>query len=105
MNMAAAKMIAVTLFAGLAAERLTAQSAAGARLEFEVASVKANKSSDPASNSTFPLGPGSVYISNGGRFSATGFPLATYIAFAYKLMGNQLQSLRLPDWVMTDRFD
>ncbi len=77
-----------------------------ARLEFEVASVKPNKSADrPASN--FPLGPGDVYVRNGGFFSATGFPLIAYIAFAYKIIGNQSQYLQpqLPDWAMTERFD
>ncbi len=76
------------------------------RMEFDVASVKQNKSDSP-SNSNFPLGPGAVYVPNGGFLSATGFPLITYIAFAYKLMGNDFQSLQseLPAWAATDRFD
>lgn len=73
---------------------------------FEVASVKANMSDDPA-DSNFSLGPGDVYTPNGGRFSATNFPLITYIYFAYRIIGDQLQSLlsQLPAWVATERFD
>lgn len=74
--------------------------------KFEVASVKLNKSADPP-NSNFPLGPGEVYVRNGGLFSATGFPLELYIGFAYKLMGNQSAPLseQLPDWAKTERYD
>lgn len=48
-----------------------------------------------------------MYTENGSLFSATNFPLVTYIAFAYNLVGNQLHFLvpQLPGWVMTDRFD
>jgi|SRR5579862_901770 len=76
------------------------------KLEFTVASVKQNKS-DADANSNFPLGPGAVYVPNGGLFSASGYPLAIYIAFAYKLMGNDLQALvpQLPGWATTDRYD
>jgi len=71
---------------------------------FEVASVKADNSAAPP-HSNFPLGPGDAYTPTGGLFSATNFPLATYIAFAYKLIGSQLQYLDLPHWVMEERFD
>lgn len=71
---------------------------------FEVASVKPNKSGSPA-KSNFPLGPGDAYSPNGGFFSATNYPLATYIAFAYTLIGGQLQYLELPGWVYEQRFD
>jgi len=76
------------------------------KMEFDVASVKQNKS-DGDSVSNFPLGPGAVYVPNGGLFSATGFPLITYISFAYKLMANDVQSLasQLPSWTTIDRFD
>jgi uncharacterized protein (TIGR03435 family) len=75
-------------------------------MEFEVASIKPNTSDDPA-NANFPLGPGAVYVPNGGLFSATGYPLITYIAFAYKLTGGDVQTLQseLPAWAMTDHFD
>ena len=78
---------------------------------FDVASVKQNKSGLPPSGdmptSNFPLGPGDVYVPNGGFFSATNQPLITYILFAYKIKGNQVQSLlpKLPAWVKTERFD
>jgi uncharacterized protein (TIGR03435 family) len=70
---------------------------------FDVASVKPSPASGPA-NSNFPLGPGNAYTPNGGYFSATGFPLITYIAFAYKVMGEQALE-QLPGWARTDRFD
>jgi len=98
MHSAAALTITLPLF-------LAGQSAPPAP-HFEVASVKANVSDAPP-KSNFPLGPGDAYIRNGGLFSATGFPLATYIAFAYKIAGNQGQYLlpQLPEWAKTERFD
>jgi uncharacterized protein (TIGR03435 family) len=79
---------------------------AAAGQEFEVAAIKPNKSTNPP-YSNFPLGPGDVYVPNGGLFSATNFPLFTYIVFAYKIKGNQTQYLlpRLPIWVTSERFD
>jgi len=76
------------------------------RLAFEVASVKPNKSDVPPS-SNFPLNAGNMYTANGGLFSATNFPLVTYIFFAYNLVGNQAHFLvpQLPRWVTTDRSD
>jgi uncharacterized protein (TIGR03435 family) len=92
----------------LAAPAVWAQSspAPAKTMAFDVASVKPNHSDGP-SNANFPLGPGDVYVPNGGYFSATNFPLVVYIAFAYKLMGNQMQYLtpQLPDWVKSDRYD
>jgi uncharacterized protein (TIGR03435 family) len=97
----AAKVLAITLLAGVAAAQSTPD-----KPEFEVASVKANKSDAPPSANN-PLGPGNVYSPYGGFFRATNFPLYTYILFAYKIMGNQEQFLRpqIPAWTMTDRFD
>lgn len=82
-----------------------AQSQAG-QPAFDVASVKPNKSDAPP-YANFPLNAGAMYTPNGGLFSATNWPLVTYISFAYKLMGNQLHLLspQLPRWAMTDRFD
>jgi len=100
-----AVVLKVALLANIIAP-LRAQSAEQKKLSFEIASVKPNKSSDrPSSN--FPLGPGDVYVRNGGYFSATNQPLILYILFAYKIMGNQIQYLtpQLPEWVTTDRFD
>jgi uncharacterized protein (TIGR03435 family) len=74
--------------------------------KFDVASIKLDTSGTPP-NSNFPLGPGDVYVRNGGRFYATGFPLITYLAFAYKLIGNQAQFVQpqLPEWATRDRYD
>lgn len=95
-----------SLALAVAAVPASAQSAQTGQLSFDVASVKSNKSDTPP-YSNFPLNAGSMYTANGGRFSATNFPLITYIFFAYNLAGNQAQSLvpQLPSWVMTDHFD
>jgi uncharacterized protein (TIGR03435 family) len=73
---------------------------------FDVASIKLDTSGNPP-KSNFPLGPGDVYVRNGGRFYATGFPLVTYLSFAYKLIGNQAQFVlpQLPEWATRDRYD
>lgn len=83
----------------------TQTSASSDGLEFEVASVKPSGPNDvPYSN--FPLGPGAPYLANPGLFSATGYPLVTYIAFAYKMQSNQFESFlaHLPSWLTRDRF-
>ena len=93
------------------------------KLEFEVASVRQNKSDDTAT-SGFSLDSGNVYstvsrtdvfIPSGGYFSATNQPLWRYIVFAYKLTGTQELALRfnffaglttnVPGWVNTERYD
>src|SRR5207249_410485 len=63
--------------------------------------------SDAEGTSNFPLGPGEVYATTGGRFCATNTSVTTYIAFAYKLSNQQRQSLvsAVPGWVNNDRFD
>src|ERR1019366_1600509 len=88
-------VLAAVLFMGAAAGQT-----------FDVASVKVNKTDNPP-NSNFPLEPGDVYVPNGGLFSATGFPLVTYLFFAYKIVNNQGQYLlpQLPAWATTDKFD
>jgi uncharacterized protein (TIGR03435 family) len=70
-------------------------------------SVKQNNSSSDSSSMNVPIGPGDVYPRNGGFFSGTNVPLISYIYFAYKLTGSQLQLLipHLPQWVLKDRFD
>jgi uncharacterized protein (TIGR03435 family) len=84
------------------------EKAAGGRMSFEVASVKQNTSGNfvPAK---FPLDDGDAYASTGGLFTAVGFPVITYIQFAYKLHltpgeGAALLAT-LPKWVNADRFD
>ena len=77
------------------------------KLEFEVASVKENKSGDkPASN--IPLDRSETYSPTGGSFSATGQPLIAYLIFAYKVNVSETYGglmRRLPGWAVTDRFD
>jgi uncharacterized protein (TIGR03435 family) len=94
-------MLAMLLLGSLAA----AQSKTAAKLEFDVGSVRLSKSG--VSRSNVPLGPGNVFTPTGGLFSASNFPLATYIAFAYRIMGSQQESLlsQLPAWAATDGFD
>jgi uncharacterized protein (TIGR03435 family) len=74
--------------------------------EFEVASIKRNKSADPAKSSV-PLGPGAVGAPTGGGLSATAYPLVAYMAFAYDLVSSDIRLLipQLPDWAMSDRYD
>lgn len=87
------------------------------RLEFDVASVKQNKS-DEKPRSTFSLDNGNVYSTvekgavfapKGSYFSAKNEPLWHYISFAYNLSGTQELALRfsyfsglsakVPEWV------
>jgi uncharacterized protein (TIGR03435 family) len=100
--------VAPLLLSGQSATGQTpsAQSTAAGNQAFDVASIKRSKPGGQP-NSNFPLGPGDVYTPNGGFFSATNQPLITYILFAYKLQGNQIQSLQpqLPEWATTERFD
>jgi uncharacterized protein (TIGR03435 family) len=104
-HLSTATVLAAVTIADLIVQSAAGQSAPG-KVEFEVASVKPNKSDAPPSSNN-PLGPGNVYSPYGGFFQAANFPLYTYIGFAYKIMGNQEQFLRpqMPAWVMTDRFD
>ena len=106
-----------------------AQSPHAEKLEFDVASVRQNKSDDRPS-STFSLDNGNVYSTvnksdvftpRGSYFAATNQPLWHYISFAYNLSGTQELALRFnyfaglsskaPVWVTggfdvsADRFD
>jgi uncharacterized protein (TIGR03435 family) len=78
----------------------------GEKLEFDVASVKQNKTGNQP-DSNVPLGIGDIYSPTGGYFSAKGFSLLTYIVFAYKIANSQAQYLppQLPGWATSDRFD
>jgi uncharacterized protein (TIGR03435 family) len=105
------------------------QSQPGAKLEFDVASVRQNKSGE-APSSTVSLDNGNVYSTvkkgdvftpRGSYFAATNQPLWHYVAFAYNLSGTQELALRfnyfaglsskVPAWVTgsfdtsADRFD
>jgi uncharacterized protein (TIGR03435 family) len=105
-KLAAAALSIGILTASLSTQSGNAQSTPATKPEFDVASVKQNKSSDPPF-ANMPLGPGAVYTPNGGFFSAKNLPLITYIAFAWKISGGDFQYLRpqLPEWVLSDRFD
>jgi uncharacterized protein (TIGR03435 family) len=67
--------------------------------QFDVASVKSNRSSDPAT-SRFPLGLGDAFAP-GGIFNAKNQPLIAYLRFAFKVSGLE----GLPSWVSVERFD
>ena len=106
--------VALPFFTGIlsgkerrAVSTFPAPSANEGRLAFEVASVKRNTSGSESSAMNVPMGPGDIYPSNGGVFSATNVPLISFIYFAYDLSGAQFQLLlpHLPDWVIKDRFD
>jgi bla regulator protein blaR1 len=87
------------------------QTDAGGKMEFDVASIKPNKSgllpSGPTPYSNIPLGPQDLYSPTGGLLSATNWRLLQYIIFAYKLTPDQVQSVRsqLPKWTTTEEFD
>jgi uncharacterized protein (TIGR03435 family) len=80
------------------AEKATAEKAgtekATARKEFEVASMKLNKSNDMRIM---------VRPAPGGRFIATNIPLRFLITLAYKLKDFQLSGA--PDWLMSEHYD
>ena len=77
----------------------------GKGLEFEVASVRKNKSEDEASMNISPvLGDGPV--PPGNLYLAKNIKLIQFIAFAYSLTQIQLRSLELHvPWTTEDRFD
>jgi uncharacterized protein (TIGR03435 family) len=68
--------------------------------------VKQSKSGD-GPNSNIPLGPGSVYVPNGGNFIATDMPLSVYIMFAYKMSPGSAAAMdrQAPGWVATEKYD
>ena len=81
-------------------------SATTERLEFEVASIRQNKS-DGTPYANFSIGPGTMYGPTGGMLSTTNMPLVVYIVFAYNIMPSQRQTLasQLPAWALSDGFD
>jgi hypothetical protein len=61
--------------------------AAGSKMEFELASVKQNKTDPSPSDqpySSFPMDAGGMYRSNGGHLVARDWPFARYLQFANK---------------------
>jgi len=85
--------IAWPLFLGLASAQTPAPPDLS-RLEFEVASVKPNKTGDP--NSRLGLQPG-------GRIVATNVALRLLIRNLYNVQADQI--VGAPDWIETERFD
>ncbi len=82
------------------------EAAAGGKMSFDVASIKPDNSNDPqTTTSSFPLGPGNVYATTGGRFCATNFPLLAYIVFAYKVTDPTHTLTGVPDWAGRENFD
>jgi uncharacterized protein (TIGR03435 family) len=79
---------------------------AGPKLQFEVASVKQNLSTDPAT-SNFPLDETDPNGRLGSRFAASGFTLPYYIRFAFKMTDYQQGVIwsELPEWARMQRFD
>jgi uncharacterized protein (TIGR03435 family) len=82
------------------------EKAAGGTMSFEVASVKRDTSDAGTASMNIPL-LGDAYVPQGGLLSGTNIPLVSYIYFAYKLTGTELQILapQLPGWVRTSRYD
>lgn len=81
------------------------QSAAGGRMEFEVASIRpVPAGARPHSN--MDLSPDDTTVPNGGRFSTVG-AIGMYIQFAYKLSVFQDRDAfnLLPKWAATEFFD
>jgi uncharacterized protein (TIGR03435 family) len=75
------------------------------RVEFEVASVRKNKSDDEASMNISPL-LGDGPVPPGNLYLAKNIKLIQFIAFAYSLTQIQLRSLELHvPWTTEDRFD
>src|ERR1700722_17510615 len=82
---------------------------AGGKMEFDVVSVKQDTAamSPQTVNSNIPLGPLDMFSPTCGLLSSTNWPLFQYMIFAYKLTGNQVQSVlsQLPKWAISDRYD
>jgi uncharacterized protein (TIGR03435 family) len=77
------------------------------KLQFEVASVRENRSGGHAT-SNVPLDRGDVYSPTGGVFLTTNQPLVTLLIFAYKINISEFRGgliRRLPGWATADKFD
>jgi uncharacterized protein (TIGR03435 family) len=81
-----------------------AQQTAKPTLEFEVASVREDKKTS-SSSTNVPLDSEDAFSPTGGLYVATGFPLSTYIAFAYKQLNTPTLRDQLPKWSQTAVFD
>jgi uncharacterized protein (TIGR03435 family) len=88
------------------------QEAAGGHQEFDVVSVRENKSGDPWSGGAqmvmnVPYGPDDNYRVTGGILTAKNYPLINLLVFAYKVPTAQGQVLfdSLPAWANGELFD
>lgn len=88
------------------------EAAAGGHQEFDVVSVRPNKSGLPWSGGdrmamNVPYGPDDNYVVTNGTLSAKNYPLLNLIVFAYKVPTAQGQALlaSLPVWTNTEFFD
>jgi uncharacterized protein (TIGR03435 family) len=82
------------------------------KLEFDVASIRQNKSGPPENGGdqptvNIPNGPEDTFRNTGGVYSAVNMPLNSFIAFAYKVTTSQRAAFRasLPDWALTEGFN
>ena len=82
------------------------ETAAGGKMQFDVASVKPDVS-DVAPSSNFVIDSSDAFVPTGGLFSGANWPLFRYVVFAYKLDSLQSAAIRsqLPKWATTDRYD
>src|ERR1700733_8799663 len=103
-------VLASVAFAIVAAPAIRAQDVpdwqtkAGGKMAFEVASVKLSKGEIVRND--WSLSASDDYHATGGRLRA-GFPLTTYIKFAYKLWPSEelnRELSRLPKWAADDRY-
>jgi uncharacterized protein (TIGR03435 family) len=83
------------------------QTAAGGKMQFDVASVKQNTSDTKAQHSNVDLSNLPVFAPTGGLLSATNLRLPQYVSFAYKLTIEQYLAFdsQLPKWANTNRYD
>ena len=98
--------------ASLAQSPTPVQSALADKLQFDVVSIRQNKSGpqegggdEPSVN--VPSGPEDTFRNTGGVYSAVNMPLNSFISFAYKVTTNQRAAFRdsLPDWAKTEGFN
>jgi uncharacterized protein (TIGR03435 family) len=83
-----------SLLCGIAAGALLAGAPAAQQPEFEVASVKPNKSDSGMIGIRFP---------DVGQFNVVNMPLIEMVRFAYQVQLQQIEGG--PDWATSDRFD
>jgi uncharacterized protein (TIGR03435 family) len=114
--MGIAAITGLLVFALVGAPFLRAQSsttdwetAAGGKMEFDVAFVKQNTAAigPQTLHSNIPLGPQEASIATGGLLSSTDWPLSQYMAFAFKLTPSQVRAVQaqLPKWANANRYD